>query len=220
MKQRYRYENYQVGAVNIRLKLPLDLDKIADSSLPGVSREAFPRFGMVWSSSECLAHLLALREFGAQRVLELGCGMALATHVMNARGVNVTALDIHPMAGELLSENCALNESAPVPFVAASWSDEQVYLGLFDLIVASDVLYEPRHAVHLAPFLDRHLSESGEVMIVDPDRGQLSTFLLAMEQLGFAWDRESPDFVDQMGVAYAGSVYRFRRVPAPAEPAG
>tara|TARA_B110000196_G_C21069312_1_gene626647 strand:+ start:607 stop:744 length:138 start_codon:yes stop_codon:yes gene_type:complete len=42
--------------------------------------------------------------------------MALVSHFLNARGADITAMDIYPVPGELLQSNTELNKTNPIPF--------------------------------------------------------------------------------------------------------
>ena len=191
-------------------------DPDQSASKLGISQDAFPLFGIVWASSEVLAHYLSMGELTetsktAPRILEVGCGMALASHVLNSLGHVISAMDIHPIAGDLLATNAALNRANPIPFFNASWSNPDVHLGEFDLIVGSDILYEPRHVKHLASFIDRHAAERAHVIIVDPDRGQSESFSKDMSELGFRCQSHRPPFIDHLDVSYSGDIYQFSR---------
>ena len=177
---RFRTQIFDVDDIRVRLRTPRRLKESA-----GVSREAFPVFGMVWPSGELLA--IAMREYpiAGKRILEVGCGMALASHVLNLRGADVTALDIHPVVGELLSNNARANRADPIAFVTGSFSDAGLNIGKFDLIIASDVLYEPGHARELPAFIDRHGATACEVVVADPERGGFATFMDGMAGQGF-----------------------------------
>ncbi len=215
MGLRYRYQDYEVGKFNIRLRMLRDLDQYEETGgraeEAGISREAFPLFGIVWASSEVLSRLMLGYDLTDKRVLEIGCGMALASHVMNALGADITAMDIHPVTEELITSNAILNNAPRIPFLNASWGDDTSILGEFDLIVGSDVLYEPKHIKTLAAFLDRHAGPSSEVLIVDPDRGQLEAFQADMSKAGFTCKTFSPDFEDHLGVRYSGSIHQYLR---------
>jgi len=99
----------------------------------------------------------------------------------------------------------------PIPYVNASWGDDSHGLGQFDLIVGSDILYEPKQVSTLAPFLDKHARVRSEVLIVDPDRGQSDLFEQAMSDIGFSCESYQPEFTDHLGVAYTGWVHRYFR---------
>lgn len=215
MPIRDRYQTLDIGHLSIRLRLPADLDQFDETDgqarAAGISREAFPLFGIIWASSEVLAHLMLEESVQDRRILEIGCGMGLASHVLNALGADITALDIHPVTAEYMASNTALNDTPPVPFVAASWSDPSLELGEFDLIIGADILYEPRHIRHLPDFLSRHLAPDGEIMIVDPSRGQSEDLKKAMGIKGFHKESTALDFVDHLGVPYHGNLIRWRR---------
>lgn len=215
MGLKYRYQEYQVGRHRIRLRTLRNLDQYTDTGgaaeAAGISREAFPLFGIVWGSAEVLANLLIKEQLSHKRVLEVGCGMGLASHLINALENNITAMDIHPITQELLDDNAALNNQRPISFFQGSWSDETLQLGSFDLIIGRDILYEPKHVRYLAGFLDRHLEASGEVVIVDPDRGQSREFVMDMKSRGFNTKISQPEFIDELGIPCDGSIFRFVR---------
>ena len=68
------------------------------------------------------------------------------------------------------------------------WADESSALGCFDLIIGSDLLYEPNHAGLLADFVVRHASAICEVILVDPGRGHANRFSRLLEPHGFVRD--------------------------------
>ena len=212
MRIRYRYQSFEIGDQLVRLRIPINLDDLFERGEgAGFSRDAFPLFGIVWASGELLAHLVLDEDMASKRVLEVGCGLALSSLLLRRRGVDVTAMDIHPLAAELLAGNASINACGEIPFVCTSWSNENPALGRFDLIIGSDILYEPRHAEHLPAFMNRHVSANGQVLIVDPERGQTDSFVEQMQQSGFESECWQPDFVDHLNIPYRGTVYRFRR---------
>ena len=179
--------------------------------MPGNSEPALPLAGLVWSSSELVAHLMVDHDIEDKRILDLGCGMGLVSHLLNLRGADISSMDIDPIAGEYLRKNAKLNRCPKIRFYNASWGDTSPGIGEFDLILGSDILYEPRHIIHLAAFLDRHINESGEVIVADPDRGQTVQFRAMMKALGFSCRETRPLFRDRLGVPYTGKLYYFRR---------
>ena len=60
--------------------------------------------------------------------------------------------------------------------VGASAAGTGAVQGQFDLIMGSDVLYERDARASLASFLDRHAGQGAQIWIVDPNRGNRSTF--------------------------------------------
>lgn len=213
MKLKYRYQDFQFGQYRLQIRIPINLDKVAEveGSAPGISDAAFPLFGIVWASGELLARLMLDHDIEGKRILEVGCGLGLASHLLNLRGADITSLDIHPLAGDLMAANCVLNSAPEIPFVCSTWGEDQAALGHFDLVLASDVLYEPRHISTLAGFFDRHCAPGGEVIVVEPDRGQAADFLEGMANAGFDCRIERPEFEDHLGVPFSGAIMIFDR---------
>jgi len=197
-----KYKTYRIGDVDVRIQLPRD-----SSSIQTV--DALPLFDIVWPSSEILCQLLESQDVEGKRILEIGCGMALVSLYLNARGADITAMDIQAKSADLLTVNTRLNRSKVIPFVNASWSETLIELGEFDLILASDVLYEPQHILTLPGFLNQHIKTEGEVIIVDPDRGRTDAFRSQMSECGFACESVSPELSDSSGTPYRGVVDRF-----------
>lgn len=152
----------------------------------GISSAMWPLFGLLWPSGLCLAERLGQRAVRPERVLELGCGLGLASLVGHRLGANVTASDCHPLAGAFLAENLRLNGLGPMPFQHGQWGAfESRVTGRFDLVIASDVLYERDEQGTLAHFIDQHCAESAEVWVVDPNRANRPAFHRHMRHWGF-----------------------------------
>lgn len=129
-----------------------------------------------------------------ERILEVGCGLALASLVCHRRGADVTASDCHPLASSFLIANTSLNDMSPVPYRHGNWAadpHEPVHdqhptvKGRFDVIMGSDVLYERDDPGHLPDFIGRHAEQQVEVLIVDPNRGNRAAFSRRMAHDGF-----------------------------------
>lgn len=129
--------------------------------------------------------------------------------MLNTRGANISAMDIHPVVGDFLKDNTELNGMNDIPFHNASWSDAKVELGYFDLVIGSDILYEPVHVKKLSAFMDRHVGPCGEVIVMDPDRGQGGKLHDDMISKGFNCNGFRTSFRDHFDAEYSGSGYRF-----------
>ena len=64
-----------------------------------------------------------------KRILELGCGIGLASLVLLQRGGDVIASDIHPLAEPFLAYNAALNALPAVHYRHMRWDRELPSLG-------------------------------------------------------------------------------------------
>ncbi|MDQ6639987.1 MAG: SAM-dependent methyltransferase [Pseudomonadota bacterium] len=187
----------------------------------GISSAAWPLFGLLWPSGAQLAVRLGARPVTAgERILEIGCGLALASLVGHRRGADVTASDRHPLTELFLAENLRLNGLLPMKYLHGDWQavadPDQGGAGVapdrFDLIVGSDLLYERDASGALAGFVSRHAKASCEVWIVDPDRSNRPAFNRRMAADGFARDEERLDAAaTATSAAYKGRLLVYRR---------
>jgi len=196
-------------------------DPLGEAVRLGISSAQWPLFGLLWPSSAHLAARLALRPVVlGERILEIGCGLALASLVAHRRRADVTASDVHPLADLFLRENLCLNQLPPMqyrhgPWAAPATSAPDDLAGQFDLIVGSDVLYERDADATLAHFIQRQAAPVAEVWIIDPDRGNRPAFNREMASRGFARDELRLDHALPVGAAtlpsYKGRLLVYRR---------
>ena len=209
-------ETFAVGGASTSVRSLLDRQQFADplgeAQRLGISSASWPLFGLVWPSALVLAAHMAQAPLGQRRVLEVGCGLALASLVVHRRHGLVTASDRHPLAEAFLLENLRLNAMAPLPYRHADWAVVNPLLGRFDLIVGSDVLYERGQADELCAFIERHAQASAEVVIADPDRGNRAAFNRGMLGLGFARSERVVRELPGSGLPYKGRLLSYVRV--------
>ncbi|PXW99287.1 hypothetical protein C7444_101116 [Sphaerotilus hippei] len=219
------------GLASLHIRSLLDRQQYADplgeAEAVGISSAAWPLFGLLWPSGLHLAAAAAIRPVRAgERILEIGCGLALASLISHRRGADVTASDCHPLAGSFLLENLRLNGLLPLPYCHGDWaiSDPDAPAeagpasphgsslhGRFGLIMGSDVLYERDEAGVLPQFIARHATAAGEVMIIDPNRGNRSAFNRRMAALGYGLQETIIKDPEGPGGAYSGRLLHFRR---------
>lgn len=177
----------------------------------GISSANWALFGVVWDSSQVLARLMMDFDIDGKRILELGCGMALSSLLLNRRGGDITATDYHPEAEAYLQINTGLNKDGDIPYFRADWDDSEISHGPFDLIIGSDVLYERYKLPLLARFIQNHARPNCEVVMVDPGRKQQGPFSRQMSQYGFSHEREKAEDSPYLTKPFTGSVLRYRR---------
>ena len=150
----------RLGDHDYRIRSLTDLQQFADpdhhAQRIGISSAQWSLFGHVWPSGRLLAEAMATHDIAGKRILELGCGLGLASLVLRHRGADVVASDYHPLAETFLAYNSALNELPAVAYRTLRWDAPNESLGRFDLIIGSDVLYERDHAERLSALLPRH----------------------------------------------------------------
>ena len=199
---RVRYKTFEIGQFDIHVRMLRDTlqydDKNDIAEKFGICSAAWPMFGIVWPSSEVLANLMLKYYVEGKRILEVGCGIALASMVLNQRFANITATDYHPEAEKFLDYNTALNEAPEIPFFRTGWDEIENNLGFFDIIIGSDLLYERGHSASLSRFINRHAKKHCDVIIVDPGRGNHRSFTKKMERLRFLCKQRKPCDTEKM----------------------
>ncbi|SDM40911.1 methyltransferase [Polaromonas sp. JS666] len=209
-----KYETVSGSGEDLQLRSLLDRqqfhDPLGEAEREGISSSAWPLFGLLWPSGRVLAHTMLSFELEGKRILELGCGLALASLVVHRRGGNITASDCHPLAAEFLLENLKLNQLPAMKYQAGNWSRANPLLERFDLIIGSDVLYDRGQPEALSRFIELHAQPRVEVLIVDPDRGNRASFNRRMDGLGYS---RTETRVTQLpaGGSYKGRLLQYLR---------
>jgi len=210
-----RYQTLEFDDTDIHVRTLRDKQQFSDiddvALNLGISSATWPLFGVIWDSGEVLAHLMSDYEIAGRRVLEVGCGIALASLVLNHRTEDITATDYHPEVEGFLQENTRINQGKTIPFFRTGWADEDCGIGDFDLIIGSDLLYEPNHADLLSGFIERHARPHCEVIIVDPGRSQHTRFSKHMVRLGYVHSQSKPANSDYLTQPFRGQVLRYQR---------
>ena len=212
---RIRYETIEIDEFDIHIRSLRDnqqfSDRLGEAQALGISSAQWPLFGILWASSKVLAHEMASYPIAGKRILEVGCGLALSSLVLNARHADITATDIHPEAGSFLVENVRINHGGKIPFLRAGWNDASDGLGQFDLIIGSDILYERDHIDLLSEFIDGHAKPVCEVVLVDPGRSNHAAFSKKMVALGYSHRQSAPLFQDTSADKFKGQILHYQR---------
>jgi predicted nicotinamide N-methyase len=210
-----RLLDIRVGGLDFQLRALKDLQQFSDpdgtADQAGISSALWPIFGQAWPAGRILADEMAHHDVAGKRVLEIGCGLALASLVLHQRGADITASDHHPLAGPFLTGNAELNGLPEIPYRDLRWERPDETLGLFDLIIGSDVLYERGHARLLAALVQRHGQPKMEVLITDPGRGNSGAFSRLMSALGFVSTEQRLRFKDEDTPPFRGRLLRYLR---------
>jgi predicted nicotinamide N-methyase len=203
----YEISSYsaQISGQTLELTVLSDVERSIDQVfqwLESTGREASeierlaPYFGAVWPSALALTEYLLqesrIPSLVGTRFLELGCGLAIPAMMAARLGAKVTAMDNHPDVPRFLKANVQKNEPCHLQFAASSELSSADFVsancGAFDLIVASDVLYEGHLAEHFAEEVTKFSNEHSTVIVADPGRPYIQAFTEAMARRG--WHNE------------------------------
>jgi predicted nicotinamide N-methyase len=180
-----------------------------------VKDERLPYWADVWPSSLILASKLLELDGRGKTALELGCGVGLSTLAATKAGFDVLSTDYYEDALDVTRANVFRNLGSFARTRLVDWRHLPDDLGEFDLVFASDVLYEKEYAELLPVILRRVLGREGRAVIADPGRVAAPIFVEECGRLGLRIeDKETRPFevgeirqkIDlySLGVAFGG----------------
>jgi len=171
-----------LGARKVTLKVVSNMDELMDRV---TEAEDIPFWAELWPSALALARWLAGGEvLEGLRVLELGAGLGLAGLAAALCGARVVQTDYVARALALAKENAEINGATDIEQVTADWRDFRI-TRQFDLILGSDIIYEPNLHPHLTGIFGRNLRPGGQVILADPGRQYGRQFIGDLSRQGW-----------------------------------
>lgn len=209
-----RTQSFTVSSFRGRLRVLKDRMQFSDpdgiAKNIGICSASWSLFGQLWPASKVLAHAVVSIDLQNRRILELGCGLGLPSLKLQYRGADITASDYHPASQQLLSYNSDLNNLPEIPFIRLDWNNppagEQ-----YDVIIASDVLYDPSHPGLLQRAIRKLASPRCKLIFSCPGRGYKNRFSRKMARLGFQLEELPVAFEPNEKPPYKGRLLVYRR---------
>ena len=155
-----------------------------------VKDERLPYWADVWPSSLLLAEKLLELKGSGKTALELGCGVGLSTLAATSAGFDVLSTDYYIDALDVTRANIFRNLGKTARTRLVDWRHLPADLGRFDLVFASDVLYENEYAALLPVILDGVIAPGGIALIADPGRVAAPIFVQACDTNGLTITRK------------------------------
>lgn len=172
-------EPIAVGKHTLDIIRPRNADDLI-SEADYVMDERLPYWADIWPSSVVLGNWL-LTHPSSERTLELGCGSGLVTTSAVKSGRSVLATDYYEDAVLFAQANAIRNVGKAPDIRMVDWSAFPEDLGEFELVLASDVLYEPRYPPLVAHAISRSLAPGGVAIVADPGRVAAPMFPAELE---------------------------------------
>ena len=143
--------------------------------------ERLPYWAEIWPSSRVLAARLVEFDARHRTLLELGCGAGLVATAASLAGFRVTVSDYYEDALRFARANAWLNDVRSPEAMLLDWRALPDDRPKFDVIVASDVLYEREYGALVASAIGALLEESGTAYLADPGRVGRDEFLRSLD---------------------------------------
>jgi ETFB lysine methyltransferase len=173
----------RIGPRIVTLHHPRDADDLIDEAAFAID-ERLPYWADVWPSARVLAERILTTPVDDRRLLEIGCGSGLVSVAAAMAGFEVTATDYYDEALKFTALNVLVNTGVLIETRTADWRRFPHDIGRFELVVASDVLYEQEHATLIASVLDRTLTGRASALIADPGRLAAPQFVEQCKERG------------------------------------
>jgi predicted nicotinamide N-methyase len=146
--------------------------------------ERLPYWAELWPSARVLADEVRTMSGRGRSLLELGCGSGLVATAASLAGFKVTVSDYYEDALRFARVNVRRNGGGAARSLLLDWRNLPTKLERFDVVVASDILYERPYGALVARVLDATLTAEGLAVIADPGRVGRTEFVRALGPLG------------------------------------
>lgn len=173
--------------------------------------ERLPYWAEVWPSSRILASHIVEMPARERTLLELGCGAGLVATAASLAGFRVTVSDYYEDALRFACANAWLNHAPAPETMLLDWRALPAGGPRYDVIVASDVLYEREYGQLVTQAIDALLGESGTAYVADPGRVGRDEFLRSLAPRGLVLRSTTERRHAEAGVRQTITIYEISR---------
>lgn len=199
----------KVGTNIIKIARPaypdrlLDLDSVHEAF---VADEYMPYWATLWPVSKFLSCEIMSREWPVGlSAIEVGCGLGLPGIAALKMGMDVLFTDYDETALKFVRTNCTLNGFSDAKTALLDWRTPTP--STYDVIIASDLIYERRNVEPMVAMLKRMLAPNGTALLADQNRPYRENFLALLDASGFKWSQKSQEFLNHEDHVVTGTVY-------------
>jgi predicted nicotinamide N-methyase len=199
----------QLAGREVELLSPANADDLISED-DYVKDERLPYWADLWPSAQILAREVREMRLAGERVLELGCGLGLVAIGAALAGAQVTATDYYDDAVLFATLNVAEATGQTIEARMVDWTAMPPDLGRFDVVLTSDVLYDPRYAALVAAAIAATLRRGGEAIVADPGRIACPDFLTECRAIGLVVSDATPHAYAEGEIRQTITLYRLR----------
>ncbi len=172
-----------VNGEPLTLTRPRDVEALIDEDEFNRD-ERLPYWADIWPSSVALARAVSGMKGDGRALLELGCGLGLASAAALRAGFDVTASDYYDDALAFARMNGLANTGREPRTMILDWRHLPAAIRAFDLVIAADVLYERPLGTLVATAIATTLAEGGRALVADPGRVGSHAFFDELRNVG------------------------------------
>ena len=213
IKNKYdvKTEILSIGSETITFAMVEDVDKLLDDTLVETNLiSSLPYWAELWESAIALSsYIWESVDMQGETILELGCGLGLVGIVAAQKGAKALLTDYNDDALLFARYNAMVNGCENIEFRNVDWRRPNLGKRKFKYILASDVIYEGRNWKPIIDIWERHLLDSGEAIISEPNRLNASEFFDLLQNQGFDYAK-APVTVSQSERILEITIYRIR----------
>lgn len=194
-------ETYFFGDFNLDIERVKNLDEMVDQ----VSDEAFnederlPYWAELWPSAIALSrHIISkMDRFKEKEILELGCGIGLTSLCLALCDPSELVLTDYEPGALTATKNNFIRNGLKIPEMhLLDWRHPDLER-TFELIIASDILYEKRFFDPLLRLFDQMLQSGGYVVIAEPGRPIAQNFFEMARKRSYFFSMEKEEVVQE-----------------------
>lgn len=182
---RTRVSGVPIDGAVLRILQPANAEELISESDFAVD-ERLPYWADIWPSSFAFAGAAHRLLPPGGRLLELGCGAGVMSSVAARLGHDVLATDYYADALHFARANAWHNSGREIAAREVDWRAFPTDLGIFETILACDVLYERPYAQLVAQAIRTSLAPGGLALVADPGRVAVGTFMDSARALGLS----------------------------------
>jgi predicted nicotinamide N-methyase len=146
--------------------------------------ERLPYWAELWPSSVVMGERVLTLDGRGQSLVEIGCGCGLVATCASLAGFDVVVSDYYEDALRFARVNAARNGGCISRTLLLDWRHLPPKLPSFDVVIASDVLYERSYGRIVAGAIGKLLNQSGTALVADPGRVGRDEFIRALGNVG------------------------------------